>query len=211
MIEIILSGEGNSDIGEHDTKTKSFIPGPITLLTINILNYFHKYDIKCHFINRMQLKRYPMTLKGRKKKEKVQATGKGHSNLAYKLACIAKIKKYQIAILMRDASKQEYQTVYNEIMGGFHTAMYQNGVAAIPVPESEAWIVSCLSPEESKRIEELKIDMKKLLDQKLSDKNIENNKETWREIASSCIINKVESPSFNRYRNDLEKVAEYIF
>ena len=40
MIEIILSGEGNSDIGEYDSKTNSFIAGPITLLTINNLTIF---------------------------------------------------------------------------------------------------------------------------------------------------------------------------
>ena len=152
-----------------------------------------------------------MTLKGRKKKEKIKATGKGHSNLAYKLACIARERKYQIAILMRDASKQEYQTVYQEVMGGFHTAIYNNGVAAIPVPESEAWIVSCLDPEESKGIEDLKIDMKKLLEQKLSEKNKDHIKENWCEIATNCIIKKVEAPSFKRYCNDLKKVAEYLF
>jgi len=37
--------------------------------------------------------------------------------------------------------------------------MYQNEVVAIPFPESEAWIVSCLDPERSKGIEDLKIDM----------------------------------------------------
>ena len=69
MIELILSGEGNSDIGEKDIQTKKFIAGPIAILTINILNNFHKFDLKCHFINRMQLKKYPMTLiKGKEKK-----------------------------------------------------------------------------------------------------------------------------------------------
>jgi hypothetical protein len=72
MIELILSGEGNSDIGEKDIKSQSFISGPITVLTINMLNFFHKLDIKCHFINRMQLKKYPMTLKGKKKREKIR-------------------------------------------------------------------------------------------------------------------------------------------
>jgi len=34
MIELILSGEGNSDIGEKDIQTQLFIAGPITILTI---------------------------------------------------------------------------------------------------------------------------------------------------------------------------------
>jgi hypothetical protein len=29
MIELILSGEGNSDIGEKDIKSQSFISGPL--------------------------------------------------------------------------------------------------------------------------------------------------------------------------------------
>ena len=211
MIELILSGEGNSDIGEKDIQMQSFIPGPITVLTIKILNYFHKFDIKCHFINRMQLKKYPMTLKGKKKREKIKTTGKGHANLAYKLACIARENNYQVAILMRDASKNEFQSIYQEIMGGFETAMYKNGVAAIPVPESEAWLISCLDPNESKSIEGCKTDMKKLLEQKLLKRNQAHNKETWCQIAGKCAIEKVEAPSFNKYRNDLEKVVKYLF
>jgi len=211
MIELILSGEGNSDIGEKDIQTQKFIAGPITILTINILNNFHKFDLKCHFINRMQLKKYPMTLKGRKKRDKIKSTGKGHSNLAYKLACIARENNYQVAILMRDAGKDDFQSIYQEIMEGFEAALYQNGVAAVPVPESEAWIISCLDPKESIKIEDCKTDMKKLLEQKLSERNQTHNKETWCEIAGKCLIEKVEAHSFNKYRNDLEKVVQYLF
>ncbi|KPA18044.1 hypothetical protein MHK_001729 [Candidatus Magnetomorum sp. HK-1] len=104
-----------------------------------------------------------MTLKGRKKRDKIKSTGKGHSNLAYKLACIARESNYQVAILMRDAGKDDFQSIYQEIMEGFEAALYQNGVAAVPVPESEAWIISCLDPKESIKIEDCKTDMKKLL------------------------------------------------
>jgi hypothetical protein len=211
MIELILSGEGNSDIGEKDIQTQKFIAGPITILTINILNNFHKFDLKCNFVNRMQLKKYPMTLKGRKKRDKIKSTGKGHSNLAYKLACIARENNFQVAILMRDARKDDYQAVYEDIMGGFQTAMYQNGVAAIPVPESEEWIISCLNPKDSLKIEDCKTDMKKLLEQKLIERNHLHNKETWCDIAANCVIEKIDAPSFNQYRNDLEKVVKYLF
>lgn len=102
MIEILLSGEGNSDIGEKNFQSGEFILGPIAILTRNILHWYHKHDVHFQFKPRLELKRYPMTLDGKKKKEKKGAIAKGHSVLAYKLACVAKENNCHIAILMRD-------------------------------------------------------------------------------------------------------------
>ncbi len=109
MIEIILSGEGNSDIGERDYRSGEFVPGPISLLTMKPPRFFHKHEVNFQFRSRSELKRHPITLKGKKKKFKNRASGKGHSNLAYKLGYIAKEKKCHIAVLMRDSGRREFQ------------------------------------------------------------------------------------------------------
>jgi len=211
MIEMILSEKGNSDVGERDNRTGAFIPGPITLLTQKLLHFCHKYEVNFHFKPRSELKRYPMTLKGKKRKSKGKATGKGHSDLAYKLGCVAKEENCQVAVLMRDASKHKFQSVYNEIKSGFRSAKFENGIPAVPVPESEAWLICCLDPKESRQIEDSTEDMKILLEKKLSEKHQPHNKETWNEIAAQCAAEDIQAPSFQRYRADMEKVIEYLY
>lgn len=211
MIEIIISGEGNSDVGERDSQTGAFVPGPITLLTRKLLHFCHKYEVNFHFRPRSELKRHPMTLKGKKRKYRGKAAGKGHSDLAYKLGCIAREKKCQVAVLMRDAGKDEFLSVYDEIRSGFRSAKFQNGVPAVPVPESEAWLICCLDPRESRRIEDGREDMKVLLEKKLSAKHRPHNKETWNEIAVRCAVEDIQAPSFQRFRADLEEVVRYLY
>ncbi|MFH0825241.1 MAG: hypothetical protein V2B18_21020 [Pseudomonadota bacterium] len=209
MIRIILSGEGNSDFGELDHLTKEFTPGPIALLTENILAWHHKVDVSFKFRTRAELKRYPMTLKGKKKKTGI-ATGRGHSDLAYKLACVAKENRCDVAILMRDARKSEYDTVYQEIKDGFSAAKFDSGIPAVPVPESEAWIVSCIVPERSHRVEDCSRDMKVILEELLKSRNRPHNKETWCEITAGCRVDSVKSPSFVQYTKDIEDVVKYL-
>jgi len=210
MIEIIISGEGNSDVGENDYLTNQFIPGPITILTDKIIRFFHNDGVCFHFKPRSELKRYPMTLKGKKKKFKKATTGKGHSDLAYKLGCLAKENKVHIAVLMRDAKKNQFRSVYDEIRSGFIAATFENGVPAVPVPESEAWLVCCLEPKESAQIENCKTDMKTLLKDKLIKRDSPHTKDSWREIANDCIIEQINAPSFKQYKNDLEQKIRYL-
>jgi len=205
MIEIIISGEGNSDVGERDHFTQEFIPGPITIITDKIIRFFNNDDVCFNFKSRKELKHYPMTLRGKKKKVKKAATGKGHSDLAYKLGCLAKKHNAHVAVLMRDAKKNQFRSVYDEIKNGFIAATFENGVAAVPVPESEAWLICCMAPNESAQIENCKTDMKKLLKDKLIKRNLPHTKEIWCDIANDCIIEQIKAPSFKQYKNDLEQ------
>jgi len=205
MIEIFISGEGNSDVGERDNFTQKFIPGPITIITDKIIRFFNDDDVNFHFKSRKELKHYPMTLKGKKKKFKKAATGKGHSDFAYKLGCLAKENNANIAVLMRDAGKAQFQSVYNEIKSGFIAATFENGVPAVPVPESEAWLICCLIPNKSGQIENYKSDMKELFEDTLAKRNLPHTKEIWCDIANDCKIEQIEAPSFKQYKNNLEQ------
>ncbi len=210
MIDIILSGEGNSDIGERDYGSGEFVPGPISYLTMNLLRFFHKHDVNLHFKSRSELKRHPITLKGKKKKFKNMTTGKGHANLAFKLGYIAKKKRSHIAVLMRDSGRHEFKSVYIAIKDGFQAAKFEHGVPAVPVPESEAWLICCLEPEKSRYIEKCKEDLKIVLEKKLFERHREHNKDTWREIASDCTIERLLAPSFQQYRKDMERALKYL-
>jgi len=210
MIKIIISGEGNSDVGKTDHDRGEFIPGPITVLTRNILSRCDKDDVHFHLRTRSELKRYPITLKGKKREDKGTASGKGHSDLAYKLAYIAKENKCHIAILMRDADNRDFDMVYNEIQSGFSAAKFEHGIPAVPVPASEAWIICCISPEKCLHIENCSDDMKALLEQLLLSQHKSNDEETWSEIATDCNIEKVRSDSFRRYMRDIENAVQYL-
>ena len=210
MIEIVISGEGNSDVGHRDMRSSQFVWGPITHLTHNILYFFHKYDVQFHFRPRYELKRYPITLKGKKKKEKLSA-GKGHSNLAYKLACIAQEKDAHLAILMRDADNRTFKEVYEEIEGGFEAAKFERGVPAVPVPKSEAWLICCLDPHRSLKIEYEEKEMKELLEEVLLEKGLEHDNDTWCATAIECDVEKIQAPSFRQYIDDLKQATEYLF
>lgn len=210
MIKIIISGEGNSDIGEIDHETGQFVLGPITILTGKILHWHHKYDFDFQFRTRLELKRYPMTLKGKKKREKMVATGKGHSDLAYKLACIAKENSCHLAILMRDADRRDFDIVYQEIKSGFLAAKFDYGIPAVPVPNSEAWLICCIIPERSQHIESESNDLKKLLEQILLSQHQTHDKETLYEIANLCDIESIQSHSFQQYKIDIRDAVQYL-
>ncbi len=207
---ILFCQENVSDIGYIDAKDGLFVYGPITELTENILLFHDKSNLNLHFISRKNLKKAPITLKGKKKKEKL-AAGKGHSNLAYKLAYKAMNMKCDVAILMRDADNRAFKDVYNEIVSGFQAAGFENGIPAVPVPKSEAWLICCLDTGRSSKIETCKEDMKQLLERLVADKGLKNNIEAWKDIAKYCDLENVDSYSFKQYINDLKRITLYLF
>ncbi|MEW6350521.1 MAG: hypothetical protein AB1646_15765 [Thermodesulfobacteriota bacterium] len=210
MIEMLLSGEGPSDIGEKDPQNGTFNHGPIAVLTSRILAWNHKHDVTFHFRTRAELKSHVMTLKGKPKGQKGTA-GKGHSLLAFKLAWVAKENNCDVAVLMRDADNRDFTEVYEEIRSGFVAARFDRGIPAVPVPKSEAWIICCVDPGESDRIERRSEDMKALLEQKLRLHQTPDNIESWRDIVSSCDLCAVRPPSFVRYKRDMEGAVRYLY
>ncbi len=123
---------------------------------------------------------------------------------------IAKENKCHIAVLMRDSDRQEFQSVYRAIKDGFQAARFEHGVPAVPVPESEAWLICCLDPEESRHIEKTKEDLKIVLEEKLLERHREHRKDTWREIAANCVIERLRAPSFQQYKKDMEQALKYV-
>ncbi len=210
MIEILISGEGSSDIGHGDYESGNFVLGPITILTQNILHFLHKHDVNFHFKTRSALKRYPITLKGKKKRDKLLA-GKGHSNLAYKLGVLSKEKGCHLAVLMRDTDNRKFEDVYAEIISGFQVAKFEGGVPAVPCPKSEAWLICCLFPEKSGQIESVKEEMKILLENLVIEQGMKHTSDTWCKIATECEIEKIQARSFCQYLQDLESATRYLF
>ncbi|MGK0290864.1 MAG: hypothetical protein ACI86H_002327 [bacterium] len=212
MIRVILSGEGNSDLGKIDYFTKKLVLAPIGILTEKILLFHKEQDIEFEFIPSCELKRKIMTLKGKKEKKDI----KGHFTTAYKLGVFAdkenaEKKKYDIAVLMRDASKTKFETVYNQILRGFgESPLKERGVPAVPVSESEAWLICCLEPAISRNIENEKENMKKMLERKLLNVGKKDNEKTRCKLAENCQIAEIEAPSFKMYKDDLKIAVDNV-
>ncbi len=111
---------------------------------------------------------------------------------------------------MRDSGRREFQLVYSAIKDGFRSARFEHGVPAVPVPESEAWLICCLEPEESRCIERSKEDLKIILEKKLLVRHREHSKDTWREIAVDCVVERLRAPSFRQYKNDMKHALKYL-
>jgi hypothetical protein len=99
-----------------------------------------------------------MKLPGKKSRQKTAFFYKN----AYILGKMALEKQYDIAILFRDTdgtqstSPSNWKDRANSILDGFKNSGFQNGVAMVPKPTSEAWILCCLQKYQNcEKLEEL--------------------------------------------------------
>jgi hypothetical protein len=161
---LLLSGEGKGDLGvcypatDHCDRP-NFQEGPMALIIDQLVEQFLGYEmshIDCHrvsFISEGALKKLPsqgraMHLKGKKTPEET----KHFYENARALASMAKEKSAEvnddvIAILFRDtdgkadAGRGHWRDKRNAMINGFKAESYDLGVAMIPRPKSEAWLI----------------------------------------------------------------------
>ncbi|NNM84382.1 MAG: hypothetical protein HKL96_01290 [Phycisphaerales bacterium] len=158
-----LSGEGASDLGVESAR--GFKPGPMALLLAKMatklgeslgfnedadFEYVHKARLGEEAAG-MPAAKKSIRLPGLKKKKE---TGYFFNN-ARALARIA--KRYQadngdaiVAVLFRDADgtasagRGNWQDKYNSMLHGFAQERLDTGVAMLPKPKSEAWLLCAL-------------------------------------------------------------------
>ncbi len=159
--------------------------------------YIHKDDIKASSISRrIQVSR---------SKKEIGLEVKGFYKNSEAFSCIAKEKEADIAIFFVDADKDLFEDRYTQVKAGLSKNEYnETGVPMIPVKISEAWLMCCLSEyQDCANHENATTD-------KTSPnypKNVcrMNGLNTYT-IAKNCDPNKIDMPSFNRFRDDF-KVA----
>ena len=173
--------------------------------------------------NKQPPQRKAMSLKGKKK----PAETKYFFENARALAAIAKHKAIEvndnvIAVLFRDADgtssagRGNWNDKRNSVIAGFNVGDYELGVAMIPNPKSEAWLLcatkqnpyqhcDCLEDESGndKGKSPLKEQLVKSLVGKTSSFDMAqliNNKQ--------IAITRIDMLSFNIFKSDLEKVVK---
>ena len=154
MIKLLVSGEGKTDLGELNypyNDPANFKKGPMTCLAEKIIKQCTGETPHIELVAKTTLTQKAknsrkMKLPGKKSRKK---TGYFYKN-AYIFGQIALEKGEDIAILFRDTdgtqstSPSNWKERAESIHDGFKDSGFQNGVAMVPKPTSEAWILCCL-------------------------------------------------------------------
>jgi hypothetical protein len=154
---LVLSGEGKTDLGELEFGTELFKAGAMYMIVDKIIE--NRYSYSPYTISKDNIKYIPETELSKKAKKLQpmklpskslkQETGYYFKN-ARALAKIAKEFDNSIAILFRDCDgtnsshRTHCQDKYNSMINGFEAEEYKNGVAMLPKPKSEAWLLCAL-------------------------------------------------------------------
>ena len=161
---VLLSGEGITDIGmttvlDRIAIPSEWVPGPMALLVDQIFyNTFHYSMIEYsgYFVSESLLTYIAKTISPHKLRG--VNTAKFHKKNSYALGMLAielglKIDDCVTAIFFRDCDGSQsspnnrYQTIRDSISGqkgGFKSAGMHNGVAMVPNPKSEAWLLCAI-------------------------------------------------------------------
>lgn len=171
-MRLLLSGEGPSDIGicypaAATCSEASFIPGPMAWLVDYCVERAQQYDFSyienglVHFVSKQHLvankpraNKKPGRLPGKRRGKETGYYFYNARALAQHAAALsAQINDYVIAVLFRDADgtssagRGEWQAKYDSMLQGFEVENYSYGVAMVPKPKSEAWLLCAMKPE----------------------------------------------------------------
>lgn len=171
-MRLLLSGEGPSDIGvcypaAATCSEANFIPGPMAWLVDHWVERAQQYDFSyiesglVHFVSKQHLvankpraDKKPGHLPGKKRgKETGYYFYNARALAQHAVALSDQINDYVIAVLFRDADgtssagRGEWQAKYDSMLQGFEVENYFYGVAMVPKPKSEAWLLCAMKPE----------------------------------------------------------------
>ena len=230
-MHLVLSGEGKTDIGELAYASTEFIAGSMYFIIDKIIEQKYKYScysMKNEKITFISEKKLTDIAKNKKLKKLVPHTGKNvKKETAYfllnamTLAEEAKEKAEElnddkvIAIFFRDSDgtrktiKGLWEDKVKSIEKGFKIGRFDRGVAMMPNPKSEAWLICALKNKPYKNCH-------KLEDRSGNDKSpnylkgesksfaIENSKINEMIQNGQIDIEKIDMPSFKYFTERLQ-------
>jgi hypothetical protein len=225
-MHLLLSGEGNSDLGLFCQYKNEFIAGSMYYLVDKIIEQkydFSYYDAKddlITFIPKVELTKLTKRLPPYTGKKGLKGTAY-FTNNAIALAKIAKLKSTElneevIAILFRDSDgtnstiKAMWEEKLNSIEMGFKIENFMYGIAMIPKPKSEAWLICALKNnyENCSDLENRSGNDKSVnnLKDELESLGISNDKINTMIKDGRIEFDKIDMPSFKYFVHALEKM-----
>lgn len=227
-MHLVLSGEGNSDIGKLSHGLEEFIPAPMYYLIDKIIEQKLQYSFYeftpelITFIPKKRLLEESKKFKSFAGKQKGKETALFYKN-ARALAKIAQNTAEElkdedvIAILFRDSdgtvstTHSMWEDKVKSIEYGFKFKDFNRGVAMIPKPKSEAWLICTLKKKPYENCH-------KLEDRSGNDKSSKNLKDELKsfgielETINEMIqdgridIDKIDMPSFKYFSEKLSNL-----
>jgi hypothetical protein len=225
-MHLLLSGEGNSDLGLFCQYKNEFIAGSMYYLVDKIIeqkydfSYYAAKDDLITFIPKVELTKLTKRLPPYTGKKGLKGTVY-FTNNAIALAKIAKLKSTElneevIAILFRDSDgtnstiKAMWEEKLNSIEMGFKIENFMYGIAMIPKPKSEAWLICALKNnyENCSDLENRSGNDKSVnnLKDELESLGISNDKINTMIKDGRIEFDKIDMPSFKYFVHALKKM-----
>ena len=220
---IVLSGEGKTDLGELDYISGEFKAGAMYMIIDKLVEdkfNYSSYEISkenIKYIPEVELSKKAKTLRPMKlpSKDSKKGTAYYHRN-ARALAVFAKEHQDSIAIFFRDSDgtnssdKSEWQDKYNSILNGFESEEYSKGIAMLPKPKSEAWLL-CAFKNNYQNCDTLENesgndDSPNSLKGQLDSFGLNHNEICEKINAREIDVNTIDMKSFNVFRSRLLEV-----
>jgi len=222
MMKIAVRGEGPTDIGSLNNGV--FEKGPMVILIEKLdcfrqmlsclgfddgldendfleWSYIHKTEIANEEQNRRKI-----VLRGKKDyrdSHEDSSALKSFYNNSETFGFLAKNREADIAIFFVDTDNDWCENRYNQVKAGLGKHDYvKTGIPMIPVKISESWLMCCFSNyQDCAKHENATTNTTR----PRYPKNVcENSEYTRDEIAENCDPNKIDMPSFNRFRDDFK-------
>ncbi len=223
-MHLVLSGEGSSDLGLFCQFNNEFVAGSMYYIVDKIIDkkldisYYEYKDVLITFIPKVELTKLakrlpPYTKKGMKGKGDFITNAIALTKIAKK---VAKDKEDEvIAILFRDSDGTNstisgmWEKKLEAINIGFKIGNFARGVAMIPKPKSEAWLIcalknyqNCYNLENRSGNDDSPNSLKKELESfKISNSEINEMIKDGR-----IDIDKINMPSFKKFEDSLKKL-----
>jgi len=226
-VHLVLSGEGNSDLGLFCQYNNEFIAGSMYYIIDKIIeqkydfSYYEYKDSRITFIPKVELVKIGKTLPPYTGK-KIQ---KGQALFLINAITLAKIAKKRakeldedvIAVLFRDSDgtnstiKGMWGDKLKSIENGFEIEDFNKGVAMIPKPKSETWLLCALKNNSYQNCIKLESrsgndDSPNSLKNELEKLDISNDEINDMIKNNKIDIEKIDMPSFIYFKDRLEEL-----
>jgi hypothetical protein len=227
-VHLVLSGEGNSDIGKLSHGLEEFIPAPMYSLIDKIIEQKLKYSFyeltpkSITFIPKKKLLEESKKFKSFTSKKKGKESAFFYKN-ARALAKIAQDTAEElkdedvIAILFRDSdgtvstTDGMWEDKVKSVEYGFKFKDFNRGVAMIPKPKSEAWLICALKNKAYENCQKLEDrsgndDSPNSLKKEFDKLGIDTNNINEMIQDGRIDIEKIDMPSFRYFEKRLKEL-----
>jgi hypothetical protein len=237
---VLFSGEGPSDLGQCELgldrcEAEQFHPGSMSWVVDKLIESFQGFEFShiesdcVGFVSETYLaaNKAPPTQKARLPGKKKPPETQYYFENARALAVAAQRKSVEIngdkviAVLFRDsdgtasAGRGDWANKRHSIIAGFAEENYEYGVAMMPKPKSEAWLLCAVKDNPYQHCQQLENEsgndkslnpLKEQLSEALQGNNSAdqlNDKVRSYEID----IHRIDMPSFNAFKDNLKEVV----